>query len=326
MVIPVYNAPDLVRRCIDSIYAHVEPWIHETVVQDDASEVETARMLDGLEHPRLRIHHAPENQGFPTNANHGVGRASTPYVLLLNSDTECHDDFLGPLIDALDSEPRFAAVSPGGNMLRRYDLSRYAAHAGCAVSHNLWAYACLIRREVFLEAGGFDPIFGRGYYEDMDLARRLSRRGWLFGVHQTATIEHAAHGSFGSMMGPQLERNAATYHRRNPDAHRHIVLLTGTRDPDAFSPELREALDEILGRGARILWCCPGGPTVLPSMQVSHSQGHLLGSVIRVLRARRKPFRRYTDLWIARDAPATAIAVFRGMAALLGLQNRRFAG
>ncbi len=326
VLIPVYNAPELVRACIDSLYAHAEPWIHETLIEDDGSGDETARMLDELRHPRIRVHHAPRNRGFPTNVNEGMGRASTPFVLVLNSDTEAHADFIGPLVAALESEPSFAAVSPAGNTFRRYDLSRYRQRAGCAVSHSLWAFACLIRREVFVDVGGFDPDFGSGYFEDLDLSRRLTPQGWLFGVCPEATIDHVGHASFGANVGPLLEENAVTYHGRYPEARRNVVMVTAERDPDALSSDLVDAMEEVLANGGRIHWVCPKGPIRLPSLQVGEPSVNVIGAALRILRARRKAYRSYTDLWMTREAPLSALAVMRPLAKALGMRLRRFTG
>ncbi|WP_300294654.1 glycosyltransferase, partial [Nitrosomonas sp.] len=37
VIIPVYNAPDLTRRCIDSIVTHLGQSIRRIIIQDDAS-------------------------------------------------------------------------------------------------------------------------------------------------------------------------------------------------------------------------------------------------------------------------------------------------
>ena len=52
--------------------------------------------------------------------------------------------------------------------------SKYLRRPGGYIeTHRLQGHAFLIRRDVFEEVGGFDAAFGRGYYEDVDLGRRL---------------------------------------------------------------------------------------------------------------------------------------------------------
>lgn len=64
VVIPVYNAPDLTRRCIDSIVAHLNQSIRHIIVQDDASDQETREMLDNLPYDCVDVYHAEKNQSF----------------------------------------------------------------------------------------------------------------------------------------------------------------------------------------------------------------------------------------------------------------------
>src|SRR5688500_1108471 len=94
VVIPVYNAPVLTRRCIDSVVACLSQSIRFIFIQDDASDMETRTMLDELPYERIRVHHAGENRGFGASVNEAIGRSDASYVLVLNSDTAVGEDFL----------------------------------------------------------------------------------------------------------------------------------------------------------------------------------------------------------------------------------------
>ena len=48
VVVPVYNAPVLTRRCIDSVISYLGKSIEHIYIQDDASNTETCEMLDNL--------------------------------------------------------------------------------------------------------------------------------------------------------------------------------------------------------------------------------------------------------------------------------------
>ena len=305
VVIPVYNAPELVRRCIESLYKHVEHRIGRVIVHDNASGEETARMLDDLSHARLDVHHAAENTGFGSGVNQGVARASTPLVLVLNSDVEAHDDFVPPLIHALNAEPDMIAVSPSGSEFRGYDLSRYVMRSDCVISYNLWGYAFLMRRSLFQETGGFDEKFGLGYFEDVDLARRVvGGRGW-FGIHSKSTVQHAEHGSFSdsSARATLLERNSHLYYARYPSARREVIVASGTSRLDELPQALRDEAEEILRLGGTVHWLAPSAPERLLALQM---RGVRLGpkSLYRLLRkSRRRPHMRLSDLWLVDDLP-----------------------
>ena len=100
VVIPVYNAPELTRRCIDSVVTCLGRSIGYIYIQDDASDPETRQMLDSLPYEHIHVHHAPKNQGFGASVNEAIKRSSASCVLVLNSDVEVSEDFLPPLYAA----------------------------------------------------------------------------------------------------------------------------------------------------------------------------------------------------------------------------------
>lgn len=298
VVIPVYDAAELTRRCIDSLYAFCSESIASVCAYDDASGDETRSMLDSLRHPGLVVHHAARNEGYGRSVNAGMARTRSDLVLVLNSDVEANEDFVAPLIEALRAESRLAAVVPAGNTFENYDLSRYATRGGCVVSYNLRAYAFLVRRAAFEEAGGFDPAFGAGYYEDTDLSRKLLRRGWWLGVHPRTRLWHHGHGSFGrgDAFRELLRRNRAVYLERYPEARRRVLLATAGN----LTVELDRAVESVLFEGGHVDWLSTRLPPALPAVDLRWSR-RLPGAVPRRLLRRRSADRTYTELWLGGD-------------------------
>lgn len=54
----------------------------------------------------------PENQGFGKSINDAVARSDADLVLVLNSDTEIHENFLPLLCEAFAVDPELAVISP----------------------------------------------------------------------------------------------------------------------------------------------------------------------------------------------------------------------
>ncbi len=106
VVIPVYNAPALTRRCIESVVALLGQSIRYVHIQNDASGAETREMLDNLRYESLHVHHASRNQGFGASVNEAVSRSDAPYMLVLNSDTVVTENFLPRLYEALVADPK----------------------------------------------------------------------------------------------------------------------------------------------------------------------------------------------------------------------------
>lgn len=324
VVIPVYNAPELTRRCIDSLYAHVERQIERTVVYDDASSPDTARMLDSLSHPRLTVIHGETNVGFGAAVNRGVEHCNSPLVLVVNSDVEASSDFLSPLTASLRADPRLAAVSPGGNSFKRYEFSRYLRRSSCVITHRMRGHAFLIRRSIFRDLGGFDPLYGRGFFEDTDLSRRLLGAGWWIGIQPRSWIYHKNHGSFGTLddFRDLMDGNRHKYYARYPKAATHVLLITPDTHLADLPRSLREEVEDVLRCGGEVHWLSPGGPKELPALEICPGVLGLLGGIRLLRRRRAKPYKRFREVWCVGGSPRFRTMLVRLQARQLGIRVR----
>lgn len=306
VVIPVYNAPDLTRRCIDSIVMHLGQSIRRIIIQDDASDHETREMLDNLPYECVDVYHAEKNQGFGCSVNAAVGRSDADYVFILNSDTEVDQDFLPLLCTAFNTDPELAALVPAGNSYAQYDLGRYMLREGGYIpNYYLRGHAILIRRDVFQKIGGFDPAFGRGYYEDIDLGRRLDLHGWRFGIHPGACIYHKKGGSFGNGRAKKLlaRRNRAFYLSRYPDARQNILLFSTHGSLADFPLSVLVAMENVFRKGGYVHWFSPTQLPALLCLQM-YSWPLRLTEIIRVTLVRwRRADRRISAIWVTDDIP-----------------------
>ena len=228
VIIPVYNAPLLTKRCIDSVIIHLAQTIRTIYIQDDESGNETREMLDSLPYKQVNIFHSPKNQGFGKSVNEAVARSDADFVLVLNSDTEVYENFLPLLCRALAIDPKLAAISPAHNNFAKHTLERYIRQPGDYIAtYRFKGHAFLIRRATFISIGRFDLAFGRGYFEDTDLGRRLDQQGWRMGVHPNTYIHHEGGASYGRGQSYQslIEHNRALYLSRYPDASCNILLI-----------------------------------------------------------------------------------------------------
>jgi N-acetylglucosaminyl-diphospho-decaprenol L-rhamnosyltransferase len=224
VVIVTADTRELVLRCLERLD---DPRLR-TVVVDNASSDGTADAVRGLGGVEVVV--LTEAVGFAAACNRGAGRGSAPLILFLNSDILATQGSIDVLVRALESAPD--AVAAGGRLVEpgtretqhRYGPKPFPTLATFAVrlsgAEQLWpgnpwtaqhlrhppdgehvtrvdqpAGACvLVRRDVFDELGGFDELFWF-WYEDVDLARRLSDRGALLNV-PGAVFEHVGGASF----------------------------------------------------------------------------------------------------------------------------------
>ncbi|HJT50805.1 MAG TPA: glycosyltransferase family 2 protein [Nitrosospira sp.] len=318
VVIPVYNAPQLTRRCIDSVVACLGRSIEQIYIQDDASSAETREMLDHLPYKHIHVHHAPKNRGFGASVNEAIKRSSASCVLVLNSDVEVSEDFLPPLYTALAADSQLAVIIPAGNDYAKHDLDQYLRlPGGYILTHRLQGHAFLVRRDVFLEIGGFDPAFGRGYYEDTDLGRRLDLRGWRLGVHPDAHIYHKGGGSFGRgrAFRELARRNRNLYYSRYPNARRNVLLLSGDTIPAHFPSNLMDAVENVFHEGGYVHWLTPEpSARLLPCLQMRH--GFRLELMLRGWRADK----RISEVWILPETPRVWCAMLSFWVRVHGLK------
>lgn len=322
VVIPVYNAPVLTRRCIDSVVTFLSGSVRYIHVQDDASGTETCQMLEQLPYECVRVHHARTNRGFGASVNAAVDRSEASYVLILNSDTEASENFLPLLCAALATDPQLAVIIPGGNDYARHDLDQYLRRPGGYIAtYRLQGHAFLVRRKVFQETGGFDPAFGRGYYEDVDLGRRLDLRGWRLGVHPDARIQHKGGGSFGRgrSFRALVRHNRNLYFSRYPNARRNILLLSGNYPLTRFPSTLLDALEDVFHQGGYVHWLSPEPARQLLCLQMrSHSIG--AEAVMRLLLRSWREDKRISEIWILPDASRLLRALIISWARIWGIK------
>jgi GT2 family glycosyltransferase len=258
VVIPIYQRMDLTRACLASLERAGLDGV-EVVLVDNASTDGMHLLLDEWE-TSARVIRNPENRGFATACNQGAEAATAPVVVFLNTDTEVHEGWLEPLLDAVDDPavgfagPRL--LYPNGRvqhcgMALLPGCLPFHIHRGVPGDHPvatqtrdlaiLTAACAAIRSEVFREAGGFDTGYRNGF-EDTDLCLKLATRGYVGRYRGDSVVIH-----YESMSPGRLDH----------DVHNMARFRTRWRTwtPD-FSARLRE--DGIDGAGpGNTLWVGP---------------------------------------------------------------------
>jgi len=321
VVVPVYGAVPYVVRCLESLERHLSEHLGRIIVYDDASPMEEFRELERLIPGRAVLHRSPVNRGFGQTVNAAMELAESGLVLVLNSDVEACDDFLAPLLEAMRDD-RLLAVNP---VFEKSDRFRFYDHSrGYVPSYMLRGYAFLTRRRAFLDIGGFDPVFGRGYFEDYDLARRLCREGGITGVVPASVLPHHGTKSFPSEEARRLqERNRRIYEERYPDAQRRVLLVKNVPYA-ALDDGVRSACERLCRAGGRVAVVGHGIGERLPNTRLIPVRHGWIGMMLyvnrNILRSHRRS-RGITEIWFAEGGRATR-AWFRRLAERHGLTFR----
>jgi len=98
VIVPVYNAAQFLRTCIDSVLAQTFEDF-ELLLVDDGSSDESGTLCDEYAESddRIRIHHQP-NSGVSAARNHGLATARGEYVTFVDADDWVDDSLLAHLV------------------------------------------------------------------------------------------------------------------------------------------------------------------------------------------------------------------------------------
>lgn len=210
VVIPTWNSIALLPRCLDSLAAQ---GVLEVFVVDNGSTDGTVELLRERGIPHLTL---PENRGFAVAMDLGVERTTAPLVLALNADTELEPGAVAAMAAALAAEPGRGGVAPlilqvegdgrDINRARVYSAGQGLTRDGRGVElgaggprgpgttlareiFGACGAACLLRRELFTQLGGYDRDFF-SFFEDVDLNVRAQIAGWSFAYAPEAVVWH----------------------------------------------------------------------------------------------------------------------------------------
>lgn len=229
IVVPVYNAPEDVEACLDSVLAQTTGPSRLIVINDASTDERIAPLLDryrGIHGVEILAN--PENLGFTATVNRGIARAGDADVVLLNADTQVAANWLTGLRRALHSADDVATVTAVSDNAGAFSVPeleqenpfpREWTFAQTALA--LWqdaglaypelptgnGFCMLIRREVIDSIGAFDvEAFAQGYGEENDFCQRACAVGYRHLIAGNVLVRHARSRSFGHQRRAALGR------------------------------------------------------------------------------------------------------------------------
>lgn len=228
ILIPNWNGAAYVRECVDAALAQTASDL-EVVVLDNGSTDGSRDLLRGYG-ARIRLVENRENRGYAAGNNQLFAAAKGEHFLLLNADAVPEPGWAEALLRAADADPRIGLCA---SKVLAYD----APEALDGTGHLLWpdganrargrgepdrgqydgerdalfpsGAACLVRRKVVEETGGFDEDFF-AYGDDTDLGLHALRLGWRCAYAPEARARHrfsAATGAHSAFKLRHVERN-----------------------------------------------------------------------------------------------------------------------
>ena len=223
--VPVFNAPEYAENCIRSLLRSDDRV--PILIVDDGSRVELGEKLKDLDPSRIRVITNQTNQGYTRSANRAIEAAETPFLILLNSDTEVPKRFAEKLIQPMLMDDTLAATGPLSNAASWQSVPKRFDHRGrwevntlphkmttedmAELVSSLSSHAiprvpllngfCLALRSSACKAIGLldSDAFPTGYGEENDYCIRLKQAGFECAIVDNCWVFHAKSKSFGSI-------------------------------------------------------------------------------------------------------------------------------
>lgn len=191
VVVPVFGQLSLVRHCVASVRAHTDVPL-ELVLVDNGSDQETAGWLQAQADVLVRF---DVNRGFAAGMNAGLARATQPYVVFLNSDTEVPARWASRLCEHLRA-PRVGLTVPAVTRAGVPITVRSKPGTDVVVlppfsqppSGVVYAMSARTAREL----GGFCEAYGLGGGEDLDLCFSLWVNGLDIVFDSRVLVDHVS--------------------------------------------------------------------------------------------------------------------------------------
>lgn len=227
IIIPVYSQCDHTYRCLESILENTSV-PYEIIVVDNASDSNTVRMLDTVQ--GVQVIHNEKNEGFSAACNQGAEASNGQTLLFLNNDTQVTKGWLEAMLTALEGDDvgivGAKLIYPNGRLQEAGNIVWQEGtgwNYGRGDDPDLPQYsylrevdycsgACImIRKDFWVELGGFDHRYSPAYYEDTDLCFAARRRGYKIIYQPEARIVHYE----GASAGTDIDEGYKIYQKEN---------------------------------------------------------------------------------------------------------------
>ncbi|MDE7408842.1 MAG: glycosyltransferase family 2 protein, partial [Muribaculaceae bacterium] len=217
VIILNWNGAKLLREFLPSVIANTKGPGVEVIVADNGSTDDSLSVMRD-EFPDIRTMTFGENLGFSGGYNRAISNVESEFVVLLNSDVETPPGWWRPLLEFMSTNPEVGACQPKILSYKRKGYFEYAGAAGGLLDKLGYPYcrgrlfdriepdegqydsgpadiawasgaALMVRRDVYLEAGGLDELFF-AHMEEIDLCCRMHNLGYRVCVVPESHVYH----------------------------------------------------------------------------------------------------------------------------------------
>lgn len=256
IIILNWNGERLLREYLPQVVEKSDMRISRIVVADNGSKDRSIQYIKD-NYPEIEILPFDRNYGFAEGYNRAIAESESEYVILLNSDVAPAPGWDTELLVYMEEHPGVGACQPKILSYNNPEYFEYAGACGGYIDRNgypycrgrifatcekdsgqydteednlMWASgaALMVRRTLYLSAGGLDPRFF-AHMEEIDLCWRIRLAGYRIAVVPSSAVYHLGGGSLPADNPKKtylnFRNNLLMLHKNLPDSVRGKVLL-----------------------------------------------------------------------------------------------------
>lgn len=215
IIIPNYNGMAYLETCLTSLQKQTVSEFRVLIVDNGSSDGSLAWIDEHCK--EVKVLALDKNYGFCTAVNKGIEASDTPYVILLNNDTEAEPEFVEALLLEIKKSTNIFSCQAKMMDFKNRQIMDDAGDYYCALG---WAFAkgkgrkeqlymektpifascagaAIYRRSIFEEIGYFDEGHF-AYLEDIDIGYRAKIYGYTSYFVPSARVYHMGSATTGS--------------------------------------------------------------------------------------------------------------------------------
>lgn len=272
IVILTHNQIEYTKLCVKSVEKFVGSDF-EIIFVDNASTDGTVEYLTSIveQNDNYSLIANKENLGYAAGNNKGIESAKGEFTLIMNNDVLLTDRSVESLIRVLEDDDNCALVGPRTNFVKGYQIdleAKYSSVSGMveyaqrisqmnagnsSIEELLVGFCFMGKTKLLRSVGGFDESYGIGNYEDNDLCKTLTSKGYVLKIALDSYVHHFGHVSFDASnidYNDLVEENRIKFENKWNDSGEKI-------DPASDNSWIAEEVSEKMLQHGK--WCAENG-------------------------------------------------------------------
>lgn len=218
IVIPYFNRWDLTHPRLMELYQYAPDTCEIILVDDASTEPEPGNganwwMKSSFIRHRIRYYRNPENLGFGKSLNNGAKLARGKYIVLLSNDVVVQGDFITDIITLINQDDKMLVCGRAIDWAGGWNEFRIEGKHYVIPYAEGWLLACT--KTAWKSLGGFDPVYGKYDYEDVDISTKALELGFSIVPLNSQKVHH---------LGSQTITPIDPHRRELTDKNRQIYM------------------------------------------------------------------------------------------------------